>query len=117
MADALKIYISGPMTGLPEHNYPAFHDAARSLRAMGFSVSNPAEYPHDGPPETFPIRKAFAAYCDFLCLQADAICMLPGWQTSQGAQIEYRLARYLGLDVFTWANEHLHRLVKGAANG
>ena len=37
-----RIYISGPMTGMPEHNFPAFHAAADRLRKAGWSVVNPA---------------------------------------------------------------------------
>ncbi|WP_319517271.1 DUF4406 domain-containing protein [uncultured Martelella sp.] len=114
MADALKIYLSGPMTGLPDMNYPAFHAEAARLRAMGHMVYNPAEYPHDGPAEAFPIRQAFSDYCRFLCLEANAIFMLRGWQSSRGAQIEYRLADYLGLTIY----QQLHRpLIQPAAEG
>lgn len=38
-----RIYISGPMTGLSEYNYPAFHAAAQALREAGYHVTNPAE--------------------------------------------------------------------------
>ena len=44
----MKTYISGPMTGLPDLNFPAFHEAAAYLRAKGFDVINPAE--HDQSP-------------------------------------------------------------------
>jgi hypothetical protein len=40
-----RAYIAGPMTGLPEFNFPAFHAAAASLRARGFEVENPAQRP------------------------------------------------------------------------
>jgi len=39
-----RICIAGPMTGLPDNNYPAFHDAAR-LRKGCWHVENPAENP------------------------------------------------------------------------
>ncbi|MCY1527250.1 hypothetical protein D9M68_623110 [compost metagenome] len=38
-----RIYLAGPMTGLPEFNYPAFHAEAARLRALGYQVENPAE--------------------------------------------------------------------------
>lgn len=38
-----RIYIAGPMTGLPELNFPAFHAAAKVLRAQGHHVENPAK--------------------------------------------------------------------------
>ena len=37
------VYLSGPMTGLPDFNRPAFHAAAAALRAQGYVVINPAE--------------------------------------------------------------------------
>ena len=93
------IYLSGPMKGYPESNYPAFHAAASALRAEGHRVYNPAEFPHRGPQDTFPIRQAFAAYCAFICLEADTIVLLPGWEKSKGAAAELALARNCGLDV------------------
>lgn len=38
----MKVYISGPMTGLPEFNYPAFFAAAEALEARGYETINPA---------------------------------------------------------------------------
>lgn len=38
-----RIYISGPMSGMPEHNFPAFNAEAARLRALGYDVVNPAE--------------------------------------------------------------------------
>lgn len=38
-----RIYISGPMTGLPEKNFPAFNAEANRLRALGFDVVNPVD--------------------------------------------------------------------------
>lgn len=35
-------YLSGPMTGLPDLNRPAFDAAARLLRGKGLTVYNPA---------------------------------------------------------------------------
>lgn len=40
---ARRIYDSGPMTGLPGLNFPAFDAAAKQLRAAGYDVVNPAE--------------------------------------------------------------------------
>lgn len=38
-----RLYLAGPMTGLPDFNYPAFHAAAAAWRAAGWTVANPAE--------------------------------------------------------------------------
>lgn len=97
------IYLSGPMTGLPEYNYPLFRRVAAELRARGHRVYNPAEFPHKGAPEEFPIRRAFAAYSSFICLEADTIVLLPGWEKSRGATAERALADNCGLEAIEWA--------------
>lgn len=86
-----KIYLSGPMKGYPESNYPLFMQVAKKLRDEGHEVYNPAEYQHNK--DVFPIRKAFAEYCKYICEEATAIVMLPGHEKSVGASSELALAR------------------------
>lgn len=95
----MKVYIAGGMTGLPENNYPAFNDAAARLRALGLTVENPAENsaPKCGTWLGY-MRKAIPQVAS-----VDALVMLPGWQRSKGARTEHRLARDLGLPLFTLA--------------
>lgn len=99
MTTKRTIYLSGPMKGYPESNYPLFNRVAADLRAEGHRVYNPAEFPHDGTADTFPLRKAFAAYCAFICEEADTIVLLPGWEKSLGVSAELALAKNCGLDV------------------
>lgn len=91
---ALRVYVAGPMTGYPDNNFPAFHSAARALRAAGFDVVNPAEIvPESG-------AKDWAAYmrADIRELvTCDVVALLPGWETSKGAAIEQGLAVALGM--------------------
>lgn len=94
-------YISGPMTGLPKFNYPAFNKVEAQLFFAGHTVYNPAKYNWSGEGE-FPLREAFAEYCNFICTEADTIVMLPGWRTSVGATAEHALAVCLGLTVIEW---------------
>lgn len=82
------VYIAGPMTGLKSANRPAFAEAAETLRSMGYVVLNPAVLPTGMP------RERYMPICLAMLEQADIICMLPGWETSGGAQIEYRYAKY-----------------------
>lgn len=106
------LYLSGPMTGLPEFNYPAFRDAAERLRDVGYSVYNPAEGAAGGTVETdgltgtedpsetgFDLRAAFAEYAAHITTDADAIAVLPGWEKSRGAKGEVALALAIGLPV------------------
>lgn len=40
-----KIYIAGPMTGIPDYNRPAFNEYAAKLVEQGHTVLNPATLP------------------------------------------------------------------------
>lgn len=93
----LRIYLSGPMTGYPNFNYPLFNVVSGLLRKAGHTVYNPAEFQHDEP--DFPLRKAFAAYAKFICEEADAIVLLPSWEQSLGVSAELALAKNCKLRV------------------
>ncbi|HIE6232341.1 TPA: DUF4406 domain-containing protein [Pseudomonas aeruginosa] len=88
-----RIYLAGPMTGLPEHNFPAFHAEAARLRSLGYQVENPAEH---GEIPGFE-------WADYLrldlqkLLTCQAIALLPGWTTSRGALLERYVAFQLGM--------------------
>lgn len=89
----MKLYIAGPMSGLPEWNYPAFHAAEAELRAAGHEVLNPASNPEQDCWEGY-MRAAIGQV-----IQAEAIAFLPGSGNSRGALIEMRLARELDMQV------------------
>jgi hypothetical protein len=91
------VYIAGPMTGLPEHNFPAFFEAAERFAAGGFKVVNPAT--NFGGRTDLP-RESYLRADVAMLSQCDAIAMLPGWEDSRGARLEYLIARELGLVVF-----------------
>lgn len=95
-----RIYIAGPMAGMPEHNYPTFRAAAERFREAGWDVVNPAE--NFGGRTDLP-RSSYLRADVALLAQCDAIALLPGWQSSRGAKIEYCLARELGLMVINAA--------------
>lgn len=79
------LYLSGPMTGLPDFNAAAFTDAQRRLEGAGFTVASPSQ-PGDDPATT--------SWHDFLLrdlsmlARCDAVALLPGWQDSPGACAE-----------------------------
>ncbi len=90
----MKVYLAGPMRDIPKLNFPAFRAAAARLRAQGFEVFDPSEQGAD-----ISLREAFANDTQYICLHAEAIALLPGWNESRGATIEYALAKMLGLMV------------------
>ena len=91
----LRIYIAGPMTGLPELNFPAFNAEAQFLRSLGFDVVNPAEInPDHAMPWNECMRRDIAEL-----VKCDAIRLLPGWESSKGATLEHHIAERLGMSV------------------
>lgn len=91
------VYISGPMRGYPEDNYPAFNTAAAAFRAAGWLVRNPADNFHGAHDKTF----AEYMRVDIKdLLESTAIALLPGWEDSVGARTELLIARTLGLEVY-----------------
>lgn len=90
-----KIYVAGPMTGLPELNFPAFHRETAWLRAMGKEVVNPAEINADPAAKWEDCMRADIAQL----VTCDGIHMLPGWEKSRGATLEHHIAVQLGLAI------------------
>lgn len=103
------VYISGPMRGYPEHNYPAFHAAADMLEGCGYITVNPAEN-FDGRKD-LPLDTYMREDIRMMVAQCNAIYMLPDWQNSEGARLEYGIARALDFDLIT--NENLMSLDPG----
>lgn len=101
----MTIYLAGPMTGLPDFNFPAFDSAASLLESEGHIVHNPAKMDRDVGFDSSQatvskefLRDAFRRDLAAVC-ESDAIALLPGWEQSPGARIEWMLAVHLGLDV------------------
>lgn len=87
----MRLYIAGPMSGLPDFNYPAFHAAEAQLWAAGYETLNPANNGEQDSWEGY-MRAAIAQV-----IQADGIAYLPGAYSSRGARLELRLAEELGM--------------------
>ncbi|HCR0223088.1 TPA: DUF4406 domain-containing protein [Klebsiella aerogenes] len=89
------VYIAGPMTNLPQFNHPAFFTAAERLSAAGDIPLNPAVLPNG-------LSQAdYMSICMAMLQRAEAIYLLDGWKTSDGAVAEYHLAYKLGLKILT----------------
>ena len=94
----MKIYISGRISGRPLAQVrEEFEQAEIKLRRFGFLPINPM---NNGLP-------ADAAWEDHMgrdiamLLRCQAIYMLPGWPRSEGATLEYLIARQRRMRIFT----------------
>lgn len=93
--DRPRIFLSGPMTDLPESNYPAFNATAARLRALGYHVENPAENPE---PVSLAGEPSWTDYMRLSIAQlvtCNVVALLPGWANSRGAHME----RHIALDL------------------
>ena len=97
----IRVYLSGPITGLPEEEYTRrFARAEQHYRTAGYEVVNPVtvglELQKTNPQPT---------YADYMAADLEAmrdcthIALLEGWENSRGAQSEKREALKLGLEI------------------
>lgn len=90
-----RTYISGPMTGLPGFNKPAFIAAEGELKIAGRNVVNPV---NNGMPADADWHEHMRADIVML-MHCDSIFMLPGWSKSKGARLEWWIAKQLGFTI------------------
>ena len=96
---AEKVYICGPMTGLPEFNYPAFFKAADRAKTLGLKPLNPAKNAPKGWMWGQYLRRSLK-----MVEQADLMWLLPGWEYSEGARAEFRAALDRKLPIYELIN-------------
>jgi Domain of unknown function (DUF6378)/Domain of unknown function (DUF4406) len=98
------VYISGPMTGLPQYNFPAFDAAEAFLRDAGCHTRNPTvaarqiatadQLAGNDPISNQQLQQIQTLDIRYL-LESDAVVLLPDWQKSAGAKMEVALAQWM----------------------
>lgn len=112
---ARLLYISGPMTGIEDYNYPAFREAEERLVEAGFGVRNPA----------WQVVEEGKRHEDYLALDIETmgamngvapgecgLATLPGIEASKGGQAEIAKAREYGWPIMPldkWLEEGRRR--------
>jgi hypothetical protein len=91
----MLIYVAGPMTGLPDFNYPAFRAAAAQLRALGYDVEDPSTNENPTPGDYHGWLRAGLAQL----IRCDGVALLDGWEASGGARLEVNVGATLGMRV------------------
>lgn len=102
-----KFYLAGPMTGIPQFNFPLFIETTERLRKQGYDIISPVE---TDTPETRKIAMAsetgdqadlpqgetwgtiLAEDVKLVADVVDGIICLPGWKKSKGARLEVFVA-------------------------
>ena len=81
-----KVYLSGPITNSPSY-WEEFDNAEYNLKGMGYIVLNPTIFPLGlSQADYMRLSMAMIDCCDF-------VCMLSGWENSDGANVEYLYAK------------------------
>lgn len=115
-----KIYIAGPMTGYAQFNFPAFHEAAFTLRAQGLDIISPAEEDEKHGVAATAIKSTDGNLAEFekatgqtwgdvlardVKIVADevaGIALLHNWERSKGAKLEVTVALLAGKDIYQY---------------
>lgn len=102
-----KIYIAGKIG----EAYPSevtlrkFERAEQLLQSRGYDTFNPTRSGLGTKAEALAKEKGTDFYREIMLLDlealagCDAICMLPDWIESPGAEVEFRFAQAIGLDI------------------
>jgi hypothetical protein len=92
----LKVYIAGPVSGIPNFNRDAFARVERLLLAAGHEVVNPlrASPYRPGKPWAAYMRDTLPAM-----LACDRVQLLPGWWHSRGTLLEIIVARACRVEI------------------
>lgn len=91
----MKLYISGPMTGYDQLNYPAFEKAAQQLRSYGHEVVSPHELNPITATEWIECMKVDIR----ALLDCEGIAVLDGHEKSKGATLENTIAAAMGMEI------------------
>lgn len=102
---SLTYYIAGPMSNIPQFNFPQFEKAAVYLRGQGYTIVSPHEQDapevqkaawasingkldEGGKIAGLTWGKILSKDVELVADHVDGIIFLPNWWTSRGAKLE-----------------------------
>jgi hypothetical protein len=88
------LYLSGPMTGVAEYNYPLFITTATRLRNLGYPIHSPSDYELTSEDWVTCMRRGITDL-----MKCDEVALLRGWDQSNGAVLEVYIANSLKMPV------------------
>lgn len=123
-------YLAGPMTGVPQFNFPLFDSVAATLRAAGRVVINPAELdgeevraaclasPHgsleDLEGASFNLARTVGRDVQYVLGHSCGLVLLPNWERSKGARVEaFTALTFNGHDFELWLGDRVQPCTRG----
>lgn len=103
-----RIYIAGPISGLPQQNRPAFDKAKGLVRLSGFFPVSPLDLVGPDEPEheyVYYIKQGLD-----LLDSCECALFLDGWRKSYGARIERLFARREGKELYEFRKGVMRRV-------
>jgi hypothetical protein len=121
----MKIFISGPMRGVPHYGFPAFDEAKAAFEAVGFEVVTPADLDRaigfDAmtlPADTdwnaeagFDVKAAMKRNIDAL-LDCGGVVFLAGAHGSLGCMLELDISDRCKIPYFCQGSRDLAKLIQ-----
>lgn len=120
------LYLAGPMTGIPQFNFPLFERVAAELRAAGYEIVSPAELDspavraaalaspdgvlHEGKVAGETWGEILARDVRVIADEAGGVIVLPGWHKSRGARLEVFVALLCSKPVYEYVHGVLDKL-------
>lgn len=104
----VRLYVIGPVSGIPDNNRAAFLEAHDLLAQSGFSVLIPHDFVGANADWQTAMRRSIESM-----LKCDGLAVLEGSDKSHGARLEYAIATALGMpchSVQQWASG-LHKAI------
>ena len=111
-------YLAGPMTGIPEFNYPAFSLSKSELEAAGIAVKSPHEIPWPESPlgSNEELWQSMMKRALNMLLECEGIILMRGWVRSRGALVEFNVAAALKMPVYMMDGKYLVPIHEAGAN-
>lgn len=129
----LTLYLAGPMSGIPQFNYPEFARITKELRGAGYNIISPAEHDtprqqgmavasNDGlidgkmPVDDRTIKFDGETWGDVLARdvklifdRCDGVVVMQNWGKSRGARLEVFVANLTARSIFVYQGEGVIR--------
>jgi len=124
--ERLTLYLAGPMSGIPQFNYPEFHRIAKELRDAGYNIISPAEQDSpemqkeamastsgliagEMPVDNRNLKTAGESWGEVMARdvrlifeKCDGVVVMKDWGKSRGARLEVFVANVTGRAIFVY---------------